>query len=120
MKRHDMKRNGQTPDEQHGVEEQAHSNGPAALGEKQGSLSAPAIEAAQPDNEGTEPPDKHEAPHHDAETNSGLDTDTESDDDLGHVPDDRSEPPDVDELEGIPSDAPPTEELPTTRTLSQA
>jgi predicted ABC-type ATPase len=105
--RHDHAENShfaEEPDEQHAVEEQAHSNDPAASGEKQGSLSAPAVEAVQPDNEGTEPPDKHKAPHHDAETNSGLDTDTESDDDLGHEPDDQSEPPDVDEVEGIPSD----------------
>ena len=39
------------PDEQRGVEEQAHSNSPAALGGKQGCLSARAEEAAQPYNE---------------------------------------------------------------------
>ena len=98
------------PDEQRGVEEQAHSNSPAALGEKQGDLSAPAVEAAQPHNESTEPTDKHEVPHHDAATNSGLDTGTESDDDVGRERDDRSEPPAVGDLEGLPSDAPPTQE----------
>lgn len=98
------------PDEQRGVEEQAHSNSPAALGEKQGGLTAPAVEAAQPHNESTEPTDKHEVPHHDAATNSGLDTGTESDDDVGRERDDRSEPPAVGDLEGLPSDAPPTQE----------
>ncbi len=105
------------PDEQHGLQEQPDSVDSPASSEGQGSPSAPVIEAAQPDHEGTEPTDEYEAPHHDPEANSGLDMDSESPDNLGHEPDDPREPPALDEPEGLPSYAPPVQETDQGETL---
>ncbi len=105
------------PDEQHGFEEPAHSSDPPASSNEQDGPGTPVVEAAERDHEDTEPIDERESPRQDAETNSGLDTGSETDDDLGHEPDDPREPPAIDGVEGLPSDAQPSPETDGRETL---
>ena len=105
------------PDEQHGSEEQAHGIDPPASSGEQDGPSATVIEAAEPDHEDTDSIDECDQPSQVDETNSGLDTGTAADDDLGHEPDDPREPPAVDGLEGLPADDPPGQETDGGETL---
>jgi predicted ABC-type ATPase len=105
------------PDEEHGFEEQAHRNDPPASSDELDRPGVPIEEAAELSHEDTDPVVERETQRQDAETNSGLDTDRERDDDLGHTPDDPHEPPAVDGAEDLPSDPPPSQETDGGETL---